>query len=79
MTTQFRTRLADNSSSNQPSIAIKSRSSDESQLMKIMKSYQAAQQVQYLHLQAEIDVLLQQLKTLKHQKANPAVAQAENN
>jgi hypothetical protein len=30
--------------------------------------YQADQQVKYLHLQAEIDVLLQQLKTIEQQK-----------
>jgi hypothetical protein len=33
-----------------------------------MKSYQADQQVKYLHLQAEIEVLLQQLQTLKQKK-----------
>jgi hypothetical protein len=30
--------------------------------------YQADQQVKYLHLQAEIDVLLQQLRTIEQQK-----------
>jgi hypothetical protein len=30
--------------------------------------YQADQQVKYLHLQAEIDVLFQQLQALKQQK-----------
>ena len=38
--------------------------------VKLMKSLQAPQQVQYLHLQAEIDVLLQELKTLKQQKVS---------
>lgn len=32
------------------------------------KHYQADQQVKYLHLQAEIEVLLQQLTTLKQQQ-----------
>lgn len=32
------------------------------------KCYQADQQVKYLHLQAEVEVLLQQLQTLKQQK-----------
>ena len=32
------------------------------------KCYQADQQVKYLHLQAEIDVLLQQLQTMKQNK-----------
>jgi hypothetical protein len=42
--------------------------SDDSSLIKVMKAYQADQQVKYLHLQAEIEVLLQQLQTLKQQK-----------
>ncbi len=41
---------------------------DEHQLSRILKSYQAVQQVKYLHLQAEIDVLWQHLQTLKQQK-----------
>jgi uncharacterized protein with WD repeat len=32
------------------------------------RCYQADQQVKYLHLQAEIDVLLQQLRTIEQQK-----------
>lgn len=35
-----------------------------------MKTYQAAQQVKYLYLQAEIDVLLQQLQALSKQHVN---------
>jgi hypothetical protein len=42
--------------------------SKDATLMKLMKSYQAEAQVKYLHLQAEIEVLLQQLQTLKQQK-----------
>ena len=42
----------------------------ESRLRKITQCYQADQQVKYLHLQAEIDVLIQQLQSLKHQKQN---------
>ena len=33
------------------------------------KPYQAAQQVEYVYLEAEIDVLLRQLQNLKSQKA----------
>ena len=40
----------------------------ESKLRKMTRYYQAAQQVKYLHLQAEIDALIQQLQALKHQK-----------
>ncbi len=39
----------------------------ESNLKRMTQCYQADQQVKYLHLQAEIDVLIQQLQTLKHQ------------
>ena len=42
----------------------------ESRLKKMTQCYQADQQVKYLHLQAEIDVLIQQLQSLKHQKHN---------
>ncbi len=35
---------------------------------KMAKCYQADQQVKYLHLQAEIEVLIQQLQSLKQQK-----------
>lgn len=42
--------------------------SNDAILMKLMKSYQAEAQVKYLHLQAEIEVLLQKLQTLKQQK-----------
>lgn len=47
--------------------------------MKLMKYYQAEQQVKYLHLQAEIDVLLQQLQTLKQQREKSAAVNAECN
>lgn len=35
---------------------------------KLMKTYQTDQQVKYLHLQAEIDLLLQQLQSIQQQK-----------
>ncbi len=41
----------------------------------IKQPYQAAQQVEYLYLEAEIDVLLRQLQSLKSQKVG-AVASA---
>ena len=37
----------------------------ENRMMKVRETYSVTQQVKYLHLQAEIDVLLQQLQTLK--------------
>ncbi len=40
---------------------------DESYL-KVMNCYTTDQQVKYLHLQAEIEVLLQQLQTVQYQK-----------
>ncbi len=44
------------------------RLSNPSDAPKVAKCYQADQQVKYLHLQAEIEVLLQELQTLKQQK-----------
>lgn len=40
----------------------------ESNRQHIAKCYQADQQVKYLHLEAEIDVLIQELQTLKKTK-----------
>ena len=51
--------------------------SNDVRLMQLMKSYQANQQVKYLHLQAEIEVLLQQLQTLKQQKQQATVSQTK--
>lgn len=43
--------------------------SNEGRLIQLMKShYQADQQVKYLHLQAEVEALLGQLKTIQKQK-----------
>ncbi|MDY7015758.1 MAG: hypothetical protein SVX43_19620 [Cyanobacteriota bacterium] len=42
--------------------------SDRSRLDKLMQSYQTDQQLKYLHLQAEVEVLLQQLQTLKQRR-----------
>lgn len=49
------------------------------QVEKSMKTYQVAQQVEYLHLQAEIDVLLQKLQALSKQpqKSDYAIAQSD--
>lgn len=37
-------------------------------LQRMLKCYPADRQVKYLHLQAEIDVLIQHLQTIKKQK-----------
>ena len=37
---------------------------DDPRILALQKAYSADQQVKYLHLEAEIDVLLQQLKIL---------------
>ena len=53
--------------------------SDNPRLMELMKStYQADQQVKYLHLQAEVEVLLQQLQTLKQRRLASVVPDAGN-
>ena len=49
-------------------VQVESVSSRDTHLRQQMQSYQVLHQVEYLHLQAEIDVLLQQLQTLKQQK-----------
>ena len=58
MTTQLASRTASANASNQ---------SVPSGLLS-QKTYQVAQQVEYLYLEAEIDVLLRQLQSLKSQK-----------
>ncbi len=53
--------------------------STESRLLELMKSlYQADQQVKYLHLQAEVESLLQQLKILKQQRLASVTSDADN-
>ena len=48
-------------------------------LMELMKStYQTDQQVKYLHLQAEVESLLQQLQILKQQRLASGFTDADN-
>ncbi|HEY9601968.1 MAG TPA: hypothetical protein V6C85_10185 [Allocoleopsis sp.] len=52
---------------------------DDPRVMKLMKSlYQADQQVKYLHLQAEVEFLLQQLQILKQQKQSSPESDVSN-
>ncbi|HEY9725356.1 MAG TPA: aspartate kinase [Chroococcales cyanobacterium] len=52
---------------------------DDPRVMKLMKSlYQADQQVKYLHLQAEVEFLLQQLQILKQQKQSSPPSDVNN-
>ena len=60
MTTQLASRTASTTASNQ---------SATSALLS-PKTYQVAQQLEYLYLEAEIDVLLRQLQSLKSQKVS---------
>lgn len=50
------------------------------QVKKLMKTYPVAQQVEYLHIQAEIDVLLQKLQAFSKQpqKSNYPAASSKN-
>ncbi len=85
MPTQLISRVSRSPSSVEPSSSVGSNSevseairevpvaSNDARLIQLMKSYQADQQVKYLHLQAEIEVLLQQLQTLKQQKQQSTV------
>ncbi len=53
--------------------------SGDSRLMELMKSlYQADQQVKYLHLQAEVESLLQQQRILKQQRLASVTSDADN-
>lgn len=68
MTTQTLSRVSSESvettvknRQNQP-FELKNR---DNHMKKVRETYPVVQQVKYLHLQAEIDVLLQQLQTLK--------------
>lgn len=64
MTTQILSRSSSetlNSGKNKP-LGVQN---PDNQMTQVRKAYSVAQQVKYLHLEAEIDVLLQQLKTLK--------------
>ena len=54
-------------------VEVESLPSADVRLRQQMQSYQVLHQVEYLHLQAEIDVLLQQLQTLKQQKRGKTV------
>lgn len=51
--------------------------SENPNLGKLMQSYQADQQLKYLHLQAEVEVLLQQLQTLKQRRLASTSSQVE--
>lgn len=42
-------------------------------MTKLINTYQAERVVQYLHLQAEVEMLLQQLKNLKQQQSQCTV------
>ncbi|WP_017304433.1 hypothetical protein [Spirulina subsalsa] len=46
----------------------------DAKLKNLMKAYQTEQQLKYLHLQAEVEVLLQQLQTLSRQQSSPKVS-----
>ena len=50
---------------------------DDPRLIRLMKSlYQADQQVEYLHLQAEVESLLRQLQILKKQRLDSVKSDA---
>ncbi len=42
---------------------------DRAKLQRMLQCYPAERQVKYLHLQAEMDMLIQQLQSLKKQNA----------
>jgi hypothetical protein len=69
------TQIGDSKSVTKRSTAV----ADNPRLMELMKSlYQADQQVKYLHLQAEVESLLQQLQILKQQRLTSVQADTLN-
>ncbi|MGK7928470.1 MAG: hypothetical protein AB4290_25065 [Spirulina sp.] len=46
-------------------------------LSKLMQSYNTNQQIKYLHLEAEVDVLLQQLQAMKLKQDSIATSKKE--
>ena len=71
MSTQLASRVSGSTNSVTPCSSRKNSAaiaSDNARLSKLMKSYQTDQQVKYLHLEAEIEVLLQQLQSLQRQR-----------
>jgi len=67
MTSQLISRPSNEQESSETTAVSRSHSkiaSDDSNLTKLRQSYQADRLVKYLHLQAEIEVLLQKVKAL---------------
>lgn len=68
MTIQTLTRLSSPNYQTSISSSTQQRSQmkiESNSVRKLSESYQAIQQLKYLHLEAEIDVLLQELQTMK--------------
>lgn len=74
--------LIDSPSPVSDSQSLKNRSTiatDDPRVMKLMKSlYQTDQQVKYLHLQAEVESLLQLLQTLKRQRLDSTRTESDH-
>lgn len=49
---------------------------DRPSATKVTQSYQTNQQLKYLHLEAEVEVLLQQLQTLKQRRLTSTHSEA---
>jgi D-aminopeptidase len=60
--------VATKSNSESSSISSAVKTNRQEIVDKLMRSYQTDQQLKYLHLQAEIEVLLQQLQSIKQTK-----------
>jgi hypothetical protein len=56
----------------------RAKASDEANLTKLMQSYQGDRLVKYLHLQTEVEMLLQQVQTQKQQKPKNAQSDRMN-
>jgi polyhydroxyalkanoate synthesis regulator phasin len=69
---------AKNSAVPLPADAFNPTNNHHQKVEKSMKTYQVAQQVEYLHLQAEIDVLLQKLQALSKQPQKSDYASSQS-
>ncbi|MEC4803939.1 MAG: hypothetical protein SAJ12_18125 [Jaaginema sp. PMC 1079.18] len=47
------------------------------QMTQKMQALPTEQQLKYLHLEAEVEVLLQQLQTMKQRRSNPPCAETD--
>ena len=53
--------------------------SKDERILKLIESYERSQQIKYLYLEAEIDLLLQQLESIQQQRQATTALKVESN